>query len=275
MTEVVPVSVVIPCYRCVRTVERAVASVAAQTVLPMELILVDDGSMDETRPVLNALRDRYEPGWIKLVLFEQNVGAASARNAGWDQASGRYIALLDADDSWHPRKIELQYKFMVSRPDIVLSGHGYAQVDSVLTPALLGNAEFYQLPVLPILLKNPFVTPSYMFHRDLPLRFLSGRRHVDDHLFLMQIATSGLGIAKTPLPLAFIYKNMFGDAGLSADLWAMQRSELENYELLCREGRISRSTFLFFKVYSWVKFFRRVLIVRSRRFSRRLSALRQ
>ena len=91
----------------------------------------------------------------------------------------------------------------------------------------------------------------------------------------MQIATSGLGIAKTPLPLAFIYKNMFGDAGLSADLWAMQRSELENYELLCREGRISRSTFLFFKAYSWVKFFRRVLIVRSRRFSRRLSALRQ
>ena len=129
MTEAVPVSVVMPCYRCAQTVERAVASVAAQTVRPMELILVDDGNADETRSVLAALRDRYSPGWIKLVLLEQNVGAASARNAGWEAASGQFIAFLDADDSWHPRKIELQYRFMLAQPDIVMSGHGHAQVE--------------------------------------------------------------------------------------------------------------------------------------------------
>lgn len=275
MIEVVPVSVVIPCYRCTQTVERAVASVAAQTALPQELILVEDGSEDETRAVLVALGQRFAPGWIKLVFLEQNVGAASARNAGWEQASGQFVAFLDADDSWHPRKIELQYQFMLSTPEVAVSGHGHTQIAQVATPALLERPVFNDLATLHILLKNPFITPSFMVRRDLSFRFLPGRRHMEDHLFLMRVAAAGLGVAKTKLPLAFIYKNIFGDAGLSANLWVMQRSELENYELLCREGRISRSTFLFFKAYSWVKFFRRVLIVTSRRFSRRLSALRQ
>ncbi len=268
MTEVVPVSVVIPCYRCAQTVERAVASVAAQTVQPMELILVDDGSADGTRAVLNELRDRYAPGWIRLVLLDQNLGAASARNAGWEQALGHYIALLDADDSWHPRKIELQYRFMASRPDIAVSGHGYEQVDAVPAPAVLVDAEFQQLQVLPVLLKNPFVTPSFMFLRDISLRFLSGRRHMEDHLFLMQVATSGLGIAKTSLPLAYIYKNMFGDSGLSADLWAMQRSELLNYAILYRERRIPYVGAVLLTDYSWVKFSRRLFLVGLRKLFR-------
>ena len=274
MIEVVPVSVVIPCYRCTQTVERAVASVAAQTVLPLELILVEDGSEDETRAVLVALARRFASDWIKLVVLEQNVGAASARNAGWEQASGQFVAFLDADDSWHPRKIELQYQFMLSTPDVAVSGHGHTQIAEVVTPVVLERPVFHGLATLQILLKNPFITPSFMVRRDLPFRFLPGRRHMEDHLFLMRVAAAGLGIAKTKLPLAFIYKNIFGDAGLSANLWVMQCSELENYELLCQEGDISRSTFLFFKAYSWVKFFRRVLIVRSRRFSHRLSALR-
>ncbi len=268
MTEVVPVSVVIPCYRCAQTVERAVASVAAQTVQPLELILVDDGSADGTRAVLNELRGRYAPGWIRLVLLDQNLGAASARNTGWEQASGHYIALLDADDSWHPRKIELQYKFMASRPDIAVSGHGYEQVDAVATSAALDVAEFQQLQVLPVLLKNPFVTPSFMFLRDISHRFLSGRRHMEDHLFLMQVATSGLGMAKTALPLAFIYKNMFGDSGLSADLWAMQRGELENYAVLSREGRIAYAGAILLQAYSCIKFSRRLVLVGTRKLFR-------
>ncbi|WP_372826907.1 glycosyltransferase [Polaromonas sp.] len=268
MTEVVPVSVVIPCYGCAQTVERAVASVAAQTVQPMELILVDDGSADGTRAVLNELRGRYAPGWIQLVLLDKNQGAASARNAGWEQASGHYIALLDADDSWHPRKIELQYRFMASRPDIAVSGHGYEQVDVVPAPAVLDDAVFQQLRVLPVLLKNPFVTPSFMFRRDLPHRFFSGKRHMEDHLFLMQVATSGLVIAKTSLPLAYIYKNMFGDSGLSADLWAMQRSELVNYAILYRERRIPYLGAVFLTDYSWVKFSRRLFLVGLRKLFR-------
>ncbi|MEP6964521.1 MAG: glycosyltransferase family 2 protein [Polaromonas sp.] len=262
--EVVPVSVVIPCYRCARTVERAVASVAAQTAQPLELILVDDGNTDETRNILVALRDRYAPGWLKLVLLAKNVGAASARNAGWEQALGRFVAFLDADDSWHPRKVELQYQFMLSRADVAVSGHGHAQLGQETAIPRLGKGVFHVMPDFYVLLKNPFITPSFMVRRDLAIRFLTGRRHMEDHLFLMQVTLAGLRIAKTKLPLAFIYKNIYGEAGLSADLWVMQKGELANYRFLYRETRISHATFLFFRVYSWIKFLRRLLIVRAR-----------
>ena len=268
MTQTVPVSVVIPCYRCAKTIERAVASVAAQTALPLELILVDDGSADKTRSVLNELRNRHAPGWIKLLLLDQNVGAASARNAGWDMAAGRYIAFLDADDSWHPHKLQLQYAFMLSEPDVAVCGHGHRQIANIPKSAVLDKPVFRKLPVLYVLLKNPFVTPSFMVRSDLPIRFLTGRRHMEDHLFLMRVTTAGMKIAKTRMPLAFIYKNIFGDAGLSADLWIMQRCELENYDILRREGGISYVAGIFLKTYSWLKFLRRYLIVIVRKLQR-------
>lgn len=270
MNATVPVSVVIPCYRCTQTVARAVASVAVQTALPMELILVDDGSGDETRRLLSQLCERYAPGWIKLVLLEQNEGAASARNAGWDRALGRYVAFLDADDSWHPRKIELQYEFMLSDSKVVVCGHGHDQVIRDPKNVALGKPVFRNLSTAYVLLKNPFITPSFMVRSDLPIRFLPGRRHMEDHLFLMRVATAGLLIAKTQLPLAFIYKNIYGESGLSADLWVMQRSELENYDLLGNEGVISPLASIFLRVYSWAKFFRRFLIVMFRKLYRNL-----
>ena len=64
------VSVVVPCFRCTDTIERAIASVAAQTVVPEEVILVDDASGDGTRMLLHEISRRYAPGWIKLVLLD-------------------------------------------------------------------------------------------------------------------------------------------------------------------------------------------------------------
>ena len=268
MTQTVPVSAVIPCYRCSQTVGRAVASVAAQTALPVELILVDDGSTDETRSVLIELRERYAPGWIKLLLLDENVGAASARNAGWEMATGSYIAFLDADDSWHPNKLQIQYAFMLAAPEVAVCGHGHNQVTNIPPAPVPYNPVFRKLPSIYVLLKNPFITPSFMVRSNLPIRFLSGRRHMEDHLFLMRVSTAGFEIGKIGISLAFIYKNIFGDAGLSADLWIMQRREIENYEILRQEKGISHVASGILKIYSWLKFFRRYLIVIARKIER-------
>ena len=125
MKPVAPVSVVMPCYRCAGTLARALESVAAQTVLPMEMILIDDGSADGTRALMQTLAGRYPQGWIRLVLQDQNTGAASARNAGWAVATQPFVAFLDSDDAWHPQKIEMQYAFMNANPEVALSGHGH------------------------------------------------------------------------------------------------------------------------------------------------------
>jgi glycosyltransferase involved in cell wall biosynthesis len=96
------VSVIIPTYNRADTLGRAVESVLAQTVRPEEVIVVNDGSTDDTA----ALLDRFH-GQIR-VLIQSNQGASAARNAGIRAASGDLIAFLDSDDYWQPTKNERQ-----------------------------------------------------------------------------------------------------------------------------------------------------------------------
>lgn len=96
------VSVVIPSYNYGRYVTEAIDCALAQTHRPLEVIVVDDGSTDDTRARLAPYLDR-----IRYV-HQENRGLSAARNTGIRQARGEWIALLDADDLWHPRKTEIQ-----------------------------------------------------------------------------------------------------------------------------------------------------------------------
>lgn len=98
------VSAVIPVYNSSEFVADAIESVYAQTVRPTEVIVVDDGSTDDTPQVLSQFEGR--PGFI--LIRRPNQGEASARNAGVERATGEYIAFLDHDDLWRPQKLERQ-----------------------------------------------------------------------------------------------------------------------------------------------------------------------
>ena len=98
------VSVIIPVYNCENTIERAVTSVLNQTFRDFELIIVDDGSTDGTKEELNKITDPR----IRVIDHERNLGAAAARNTGMRHARGKYIALLDSDDEWLVKKLDLQ-----------------------------------------------------------------------------------------------------------------------------------------------------------------------
>jgi glycosyltransferase involved in cell wall biosynthesis len=110
-----PVSVVIPSYNRVATVTRAIDSVFAQTYSHFEIIVVDDGSTDNTNNMLN---ERYRDR-IRLVR-QSNMGPAAARNAGVAAAHHELIAFLDSDDYWLPRKLEAQVPLMADET-VVLS----------------------------------------------------------------------------------------------------------------------------------------------------------
>ena len=264
-----PVSVVIPCYRCAPTIARAVDSVAAQTLPPSEIILVDDGSGDDTPARLEALAAAHAPGWIRVIALPNNCGAASARNAGWEIATQPYLAFLDADDAWHPRKIELQHAYMAAHPEVAVSGHGY---EIVAGPSIghkkINTLEAQPLSKFSLLISNRLVTPSVMLKRELPQRFRAGRRHVDDHLLWLQILCGGLHLVRFTAPLAYVYKAMYGEGGLSSQLWQMEKAELENYRILRREGCIGSAAMIGLWTYSLAKFARRALLVAARRRAR-------
>lgn len=111
-TESPVVSVIIPAFNAAWCVERAIESVLAQTFSDFELIVVDDGSTDDTREILNLYSSHL------TVVSQPNGGMSSARNAGIRAARGRYLAFLDADDRWLPSKLERQVALLDQHPDL-------------------------------------------------------------------------------------------------------------------------------------------------------------
>jgi GT2 family glycosyltransferase len=112
------VSVLVPAHNAARHLRAAIDSVLAQTFTEFELIVIDDGSNDDTQAILAS----YLDGRIRLHRFEQNVGVSQARNAGLEIANGEYVALLDADDIAYATRLEKQINYLDKHPDIVAVG---------------------------------------------------------------------------------------------------------------------------------------------------------
>jgi len=109
------VSVIIPTYNRAHLVSRAIHSVLDQTYQDFELVVVDDGSTDNTYEVVKGFNDQR----ISYIRHQQNKGCAAARNTGINATRGEYIAFQDSDDEWLPRKLEKQMKFFSNAPDEV------------------------------------------------------------------------------------------------------------------------------------------------------------
>lgn len=114
-----PVSVIIPTYNRALLLNRAIHSVLRQTVQCSELIIVDDGSTDNT---LEILRDFSNSTGISCRVYSQeNAGPAAARNLGVRKSGFPFVAFLDSDDHWHKRKLEQQYQYLSSNPGYQIS----------------------------------------------------------------------------------------------------------------------------------------------------------
>ncbi len=254
-----PVSVVVPCYRCAGTIGRALRSVFAQTTPPLEVIAVDDASPDGTREELQRLQREFGDGRLKVLRHERNLGPAAARNTGWDATGAEFVAFLDADDAWHPSKLEIQARFMREHPEFALSGHRHV-IGENFGP-LAEGLPHVEIGAGALLLSNRFVTPSVMVRRVLSARFRPGQRHMEDHLLWLQLALDGQRIARIELALASLYKPQFGAGGQSGELRAMEEAELANYRLLRGEGRIGGAACAALLLWSRAKYLRRLALV--------------
>ena len=117
------VSVIIPTYNHARYIAQSIASALQQTHAPLEIIVVDDGSTDDTPAVLAAYSDPVR------VFRQQNAGVAAARNFGVSKARGEYVAFLDSDDLWHPEKLQRQLERFQADPELGLVHCGMETFD--------------------------------------------------------------------------------------------------------------------------------------------------
>ena len=108
------VSVIIPTYNCAKYVRGAVESVLKQSYGNVEIVVIDDGSKDNTKEIL-------APYFGKIIyIYQENKGLPGARNRGIHESSGDFIAFLDADDLWESRKLEIQMAIMDSHPEVCI-----------------------------------------------------------------------------------------------------------------------------------------------------------
>ena len=258
----IQISVVIPVYQVIDYLDRALNSVKNQTCLPIEIIIVSDGNNLNLVNKINSIIAKFNTANVKLLQLEKNLGAGGARNAAWEIAKGDYVAFLDADDAWHPLKLQLQYEFMKDNPSISCSGHEYEYVESkdLKWKLIEKNIKFQLLQFPRMLFRNPFITPSVMIKTGIPFRFSKTQRYSEDYRLWLEISAARLTIAKIEHKLAVIFKPSLSSSGLSSNLIAMEIGELKAYWAVCNSS-ILKITLMFFLVpFSLLKFSRRILV---------------
>jgi len=248
------VSVVVPCHNCAGTIRRAVGSAIHQTCPPREVILVDDASDDNTPHVLRELVDNGN-GRVRAVTLRDNGGPGVARNAGWNVATGVYVAFLDADDAWLPQKLEQHTRWMNTHPECVFSGHE-------LQGKSAGSSAWRWVALRALVFSNPFRPSTVMIRREVAARFDERKRFSEDYALWLNLVADGARGAVLDAPLTQVFATQWLAGGLSKNLWQMERAELENYYALKDRRKIGGRAWLSASVWSMTKFFRRWMMRR-------------
>mgnify|MGYP005837404241 CR=1 FL=1 len=147
------VSVVVPAYNAEKTILETIRSIQQQTFSNFELIVINDGSTDQTLEVLNTVEDSR----LKVFSYE-NGGLPVARNRGIARATGEFITFIDADDLWTPDKLELQLAALQQHPDAEVAYSWTTFIDENGEFLYAGNPVHYEGNVYPELLVGCFIS---------------------------------------------------------------------------------------------------------------------
>ena len=255
------VSVVVPTYNAPALLRATLDSVFAQTFTDFEVVVIDDGSTDETPAMLSTIGDPR-----LRVVRQPNAGIGHARNRGIDESRGTYVALLDHDDLWHPEKLATQVAFLREHPDCAGCCTMWERTDqpgiSMVDKSAICDARgVVKNPVATLATGNDFlITSCICFDRDRAqgLRYATRPRCVEDTPFQLGLfARGGFGVAGDSILMtyrvhptnyskqaAFFYNGQrmmreLAEAGQFADLPNEQRRELPR--MLAFSGRTATS----------------------------------
>ena len=256
-----PVSVVVPCHDAEATIERALESIANQTRPPAEVIVVDDASTDGTACVLRRCAESPWPFAFAVMTLPRNRGPGEARNAGWaaTRPATVYVAFLDADDIWHPRKLERQIEWMEKHPDVAWTAHRCSFPGSQRIWAVGDAAAPVVAAITPrgLLTRNSVATPAVVARKSVRSRFREGWRHCEDLMLWLDWLDEGARGAMLDLPLTSLGRVPGTPGGCTGDLAAMYRGEQRVLGTLATEVRISGLEAAAWRGYTWLRYQRR------------------
>lgn len=255
------VSVVIPVYNAEKTIVRTLKSVVNQTYKNIEILVVNDGSKDNSEQVIANYISQDNIANLRLV-SKENGGVSSARNRGIDEANGDFIAFLDSDDFWLPNKIEKQLDVFEknSQIDCVatnmnkvvlknLFGFSFEQITKI-TPRMMMLKNF--LCIQTVLVKKEAIKNTGYFIK----------RHNEDANYMIRMGLKhNTYLLNEPLVIYRDGVSFFGyDSGRSSNFWAMEKGELIDIKNAVGWKIIKWYEYPFYTTFSLLKYFSRVLI---------------
>jgi glycosyltransferase involved in cell wall biosynthesis len=249
------ISVIIPCYNSEQNIIRVLLSIFSQTLAVHEVIVIDDGSTDQSYQLILNFKEQHNITNLKLVK-QTNAGPASARNHGITLAEGDWIAFLDSDDIWDTSKIEIQQKYLLQNPHIILLGESLKKNK---TAQIIQTISFNQL-----LLKNYFITSSVLVRKDIlpnpPFDF--NKKYSEDYKLWLEICHQhSCAILNIPLvKYSQNSNNLNSPQNLSSKLWKMEKGELENLRYCYQKRYINFFDWIILSVFSLVKYLRRLIL---------------
>lgn len=197
MNDSIKVSVILSTFNGSAFLKKAIESVLIQSHKNLELIIVDDGSTDETLEIIKSFSEKDTR--VKYISNEKNIGVQKSRNEGLNLAQGEFVAIIDDDDEWiDVYKIEKQINFLISHTGHILVGTGVIVVDQN------GLEKYrYTLPESDIdirkklLFKNCFAHSTILFNKDVAIKIggydeSSQTKNVEDYDFILRLALHGL-----------------------------------------------------------------------------------
>ncbi|KIC03532.1 hypothetical protein OA88_03280 [Flavobacterium sp. JRM] len=262
------VSIVIPVYNASNTILNTLESVRNQSYKGFEIIIVNDGSKDSSEQVINEYISKYPELNINFI-NQLNGGVSKARNIGMKIARGDLIALLDSDDEWLPNKLERQIHIFDKAPSVDFLGTN-RNGEHFQNFFNLHFEELTRISAKNLLWKMFFITPTIIFKRsilnDIGL-FDENQNYCEDANYFIKIAIKKeCYLLNESLVITGIGKTHFGERGLSSNLWEMQKGEFVNLNYALKSKVINHIEFLLIYSYYLFKYFRRVLLVKTRNF---------
>ncbi len=247
-------SIVIPSYNSQKTILNTINSCLNQTLLPLEIIVIDDCSHDGTFELVSDFsRDK---SLVNIYRNETNKGVSYSRNKGWSVCKGDYVAFLDSDDLWDPNKLMEHSKaiYKYNFPDCL--GDEFSD-DLNIKTVLEGYSLIY---FHNLLIRNRFNGSSIVVKKSIEVRFDENLSFCEDYAFLLKLSFH-YPIVKVNQILTYLTRPQLSEGGLSGNHLKMRLGEFKAYISILKLSRWFYPLIPFLLIFSVFKYIRRKIIL--------------
>lgn len=233
-----------------------------------QIIFIDDGSTDEGAEQIKSMIQKESIENALLLINSENKGPSFSRNRGLKHAKGEYIAFLDADDAWHPDKVEAQMK-MMKEQNALICGTAHKVVDErfYLEDCKINKkkSKYHSIGWPFVLFKSPFATPSVVIHNSLKSYYFDeSMKYAEDYNLWIRIIHKHKALKiEEPLTYTFKHDYLSEQGSLSSNMWLMQKGNVDNYLMLVKNREFNffdKMCIILGFLFAWVKFAKRVAL---------------